>query len=104
MEEYIWTRLRGIQRVARVGAGDLRLGGEAVLQGGGDAADQIDLDTGEFIRGERYRSFQLGPVVQFQPTPALQLIGSAGAKTDNLSFAERPDWFPYFKVEFVLVP
>ena len=27
-----------------------------------------------------------------------------GAKTDNAEFPDRPDWFPYFKLEFVLVP
>lgn len=90
-EEYAWSRLRGAQRIARLG-GDLRVGAEAVLQGGGDGP------------GEDYRALQIGPMLQLQPTPALQLIASAGAKTDNADLPDRPDWFPYVKFEFVLVP
>lgn len=91
-EEYAWGRVRGAQRVAQPAGGDLRLGAELVLQGGGDGP------------GDDYRALQVGPVIQYQPSPALQLIASGGLKTDNADIPDRPESFPYFKLEFVLIP
>lgn len=91
-DRYLWSRVRGTQRVAGLGTeGGVNLGAEVVAQGGG-------------AEGEEYRALQAGPVVEVQLSPAVRLLGSVGAKTDNLEIPDRPEVFPYFKFEFVLVP
>lgn len=90
-DQYAWARARGAQQVVRFGEGSmLRLGLEAVAQGGGDEP------------GAEYGSFQAGPLLELQLRPGLVLIGSAGGKSDNI--AGNPEIFPYFKFEFVWVP
>jgi cellulose synthase (UDP-forming) len=88
--EYLWTNLRGTQRMFDRGDGaGVNLGAEAGFQGGG--------------RGdEDYQAFQLGGVAEYQLNPAVRLIGVVGGKADNRD--EAPSVFPYVKLEFVALP
>ncbi|HEX7239305.1 MAG TPA: glycosyltransferase [Longimicrobiaceae bacterium] len=85
--EYFWGQLRGLQRM---GAGPFRFGAEVVGQTGG---------TGP---GDDYQAIQFGPVAEYEFSPAFRLAGSIGAKSDNRP--QSSQFFPYFKVDFVLVP
>lgn len=88
--EYLWTNLRGTQRVWDTGDyTGINLGAEAGFQGGGTTDDD-------------YQAFQAGGVVEWQASPALRLIGVVGGKADNRESA--PGIFPYVKLEFVALP
>jgi hypothetical protein len=91
-DEYAWARARGAIGVAPMGEGWLRLGAEVVGQGGGVDA------------GDRYSAWQAGPYVDAQVARPLRLLAGAGIKGDNLDRLNGKSTFPYFKVEFVLVP
>jgi cellulose synthase (UDP-forming) len=91
--DYYWTRLRGAQRIAGTQAtSQWRLGAEVGAQG----------QFGDGARGFGYQAFQAAPVVEWQVNPGLQLASAIGVKTDNRH--ETADLFPYFRLEFVLVP
>lgn len=88
--EYLWTNLRGTQRVFGTGAeSGVNLGAEAGFQGGGTGDDD-------------FQAFQLGGVAEYQLNPALRLVGVVGGKSDNRDDA--PSVFPYVKLEFVALP
>jgi cellulose synthase (UDP-forming) len=88
--EYLWTNLRGTQRVVQTGDyTGVNVGAELGFQGGG---------TGD----EDYQAFQAGGVAEYQLSPAFRLIGVVGGKADNRD--DSPSVFPYFKLEFVALP
>jgi cellulose synthase (UDP-forming) len=88
--EYLWTNVRGTQRVFGTGeATGVNLGAEAGFQGGGTGDDD-------------YQAFQAGGVAEYQLSPAVRLIGVVGGKSDNRDDA--PSVFPYLKLEFVALP
>jgi hypothetical protein len=91
-DEYVWARGRGAVGVMPMGAGWLRVGAEVVGQGGGVDA------------GERYSAWQVGPFVDAQVARPLRVLLGAGIKGDNANRADASSTFPYFKMEFVLVP
>ncbi|HST57403.1 MAG TPA: glycosyltransferase [Longimicrobium sp.] len=88
--EYLWTNLRGTQRVIETGDyTGVNVGAELGFQGGGSGDDD-------------YQAFQAGGVAEYQLSPAVRLIGVVGGKADNRD--DSPSVFPYFKLEFVALP
>jgi hypothetical protein len=87
--EYFWGQLRVLlQQLASPGRGSLRPGAEVVGQRGGP--------------GDHYAAFQFGPVVELSLSSGFRLAGSVGARSDNRPQPET--FFPYFKLDFVVVP
>ena len=91
--EYAWGQLRALQLVGTPGGIPLSLGAELVAQGGG---------TGDTALEPDYQAIQFGPAVEVAFSPGFRLAGVVGMKSDNRP--QEKDFFPFFKLDFVLIP
>lgn len=98
--DYLWNRGRAILRAAQGDFGSVHLGGEAVWQG------ELEAEPGR--NGEKYRSTQVGPVMQWVTAGENILVLGAGWKKLNPTapdfgtpdFQEEDTW--YAKAEVVI--
>jgi predicted porin len=71
--EYIWTQAQAVVPVARVSAGTIGVGAEAVFQG------ETSNDG-----GSAYRAYELGPVLRFNNGRSFLVTLSGGLKSTNV--------------------
>jgi len=71
--EYLWTQAQAVLPVARVRAGTIGVGAEAVFQG--ETSNEA---------GPRYRAYELGPVLRFNNGRSFLVTLSGGLKSTNV--------------------